>query len=93
MRKEAIALAKDVHANNGHWGRDLTKLQLMDRITSPSLDRSIVTALLKCLQCKNFGSTQLHPLMYPITRHHPFKLLVMDYLSLPKGKGGYHMLY
>jgi transposase InsO family protein len=90
MRKEAIALAKDVHANNRHWGRDLTKLQLMDRIASPSLDWSIVMALLECLQCKNFGSTQLHALMYPITRHHPFELLVTDYLSLPKGKGGYH---
>jgi hypothetical protein len=28
--------------------------------------------------------------MYPITRCHPFELLVTDYLSLPKGKGGYH---
>ena len=28
--------------------------------------------------------------MYPITCRHPFKLLVADYLSLPKGKGGYH---
>lgn len=28
--------------------------------------------------------------MYPITCRHPFELLVADYLSLPKGKGGYH---
>ncbi|OJA09898.1 hypothetical protein AZE42_14190, partial [Rhizopogon vesiculosus] len=28
--------------------------------------------------------------MYPITQHHPFELLVADYLALPKGKGGYH---
>ena len=28
--------------------------------------------------------------MYPITRRHPFELLVADYLALPRGKGGYH---
>jgi transposase InsO family protein len=89
-KKEAMVLAKEAHENNGHWGRDLTKLQLMDRIASPSLDQSIVTALLECPQCKNFGSTQLHALLYPITRRHPFELLVADYLSLPKSKGGYH---
>jgi transposase InsO family protein len=88
-QKEATALAKEVHATNGHWGRDLTKLQLMECIASPHLDRSIIRALLECPKCKNFGSAQLHALMYPITRRHPFKFLVTDYLSLPKGKGGF----
>jgi transposase InsO family protein len=87
---EAIELAKHEHHNNGHWGRDLTKLQLMDRIHSPRLDQSVTIAILQCPQCKNFGSSHLHALMYPITRCHPFELLVADYLSLPKGKGGYH---
>jgi hypothetical protein len=41
-------------------------------------------------QCKNFGLSQLHTLMYPITRHHPFELLVADYLALPNGKNGFH---
>ncbi|KIJ10424.1 hypothetical protein PAXINDRAFT_86101, partial [Paxillus involutus ATCC 200175] len=41
-QKEAIELAKDEHANNGHWGRDLVKIKLMDRIWSPKLDQSIV---------------------------------------------------
>lgn len=87
---EAKEMARQVHTDNGHWGRDLTKLQLMDRIVSPRLDKSIVNALLECPQCKNFGSTQLHSLLYPITRHHPFELLVADYLALPKGKNGFH---
>ena len=30
--------------------------------------------------------------MDPITRRHPFELLVGDYLSLPVGKGGYHTI-
>ncbi|KAG2743517.1 hypothetical protein P692DRAFT_20745618, partial [Suillus brevipes Sb2] len=89
-KKEAMVLAKEAHENNGHWGRDLTKLQLMDQIASPSLDQSIVTALLECPQCKIFGSTQLHALLYPITRRHSFELLVADYHSLPKSKGGHH---
>jgi hypothetical protein len=37
-QQEAVALAKEVHANNGHWGRDHIKLQLMDQIASPRLD-------------------------------------------------------
>ena len=62
----------------------------MDQIFSPKLDQSIVTALQQCPQCKNFGAMHLHALLDPITRRHPFELLVADYLSLPKGKGGYH---
>jgi len=31
-QEEAIEMAKDIHAKNGHWGHDLTKLQLMDHI-------------------------------------------------------------
>lgn len=31
---EAVELVHQVHASNGHGGRDLTKLQLMDRIIS-----------------------------------------------------------
>ena len=89
-QKEAIELAKHEHSSNGHWGRDLTKLKLMDKFYSPRLDQSVVHALMQCPQCKNFGSTQLHALLYPITRRHPFELLVADYLSLPKGKGGFH---
>ncbi|KIK25793.1 hypothetical protein PISMIDRAFT_96162 [Pisolithus microcarpus 441] len=83
-------MAREEHTRNGHWGRDLTKLKLMDKVYSPRLDQSIVTALLQCPQCKNFGSTHLHALMYPITRRHPFELVVADYLALPKGKGGFH---
>ena len=33
---------------------------------------------------------KLHALLDPITQRHPFKLLVSNYLSLPKGFGGYH---
>jgi len=44
-----------------------------------------------CACCKNFGGTHLHSLLQPITQCHPFELLVGDYLSLPVGKGGYHM--
>ena len=62
----------------------------MDKFYSPQLDQLVVNTLLQCPQCKNFGSTQLHALLYPIMHHHPFKLLVADYLSLPKGKNGFH---
>ena len=91
-QEEAIVMAAKEHRENRHWGQDLMKLKLMDQIISPKLDQSIVTVLQQCSQCKNFGATHLHTLLDPITRRHPFELLVADYLSLPKGKGGYHMV-
>ena len=88
--KEAVALARDEHAKNGHWQRDSVKKALLDRIWSPGLDGSIIAGIKDCAHCKNFGGTHLHALLDPITRRHPFELLVGDYLSLPKGFGGYH---
>jgi hypothetical protein len=91
-KKEAEELAARVHAEGGHWGRDAIKIALLDRICSPKLDTSILTVIKNCAKCKNFGPTHLHSLLEPITRCHPFELLVGDYLSLPKGKGGYSTL-
>ena len=64
----------------------------MDRIWCPNLDGSIVSGISQCGQCKNFGGTHLHALLDPITRRHPFELLVGDYLSMPNGKGGFHTI-
>lgn len=89
-RHEARALAAKEHHTGGHWGHDAIKLALTDRIYSPRLDETIVNAIRECAQCKNFGATHLHALLQPITRRHPFELLVGDYLSLPDGKGGFH---
>jgi hypothetical protein len=88
-RDEAMRLAKIEHETNGHWQRDSVKKSLLDRIWSPGLDASIVKGITGCGVCKNFGGTHLHSLLDPITRRHPFELLVRDYLSLPAGKGGY----
>lgn len=63
---------------------------MLDRIWSPSLNASIIKGIMSCGVYKNFRDTHLHSLLNPITRRHPFKLLVGDYLSLPTGKGRYH---
>jgi len=89
-KEEATRLASEEHLKNGHWQRDAIKKSLLDRIWSPGLDASIVKGITDCGICKNFGGTHLHSLLDPITRRHPFELLVGDYLSLPVGKGGYH---
>jgi hypothetical protein len=49
-----------------------------------------MNAILACPQCKNFGSTQLHTLMYPIMHHYLFELLVADYLALHNRKNSFH---
>lgn len=89
-KEEAVELAKAEHERGGHFHRDLIKIALLDKIHSPGLDQSIVQAIADCARCKNFGGTHLHALLQPITRRHPFELLVGDYLSMPPGKGGYH---
>lgn len=91
-RTEATQLAKEEHLKNGHWHRDKIKKSLLDQIWSPGLDASIVQGIIDCRICKNFGGTHLHSLLDPITRRHPFELLVGDYLSMPTGKGGYHTI-
>jgi hypothetical protein len=89
-REEATQLAKQEHESNRHWQCDSVKKSLLDRIWSPGLDASIVKGITNCGVCKNFGGAYLHSLLNPITRRHPFELMVGDYLSLPTGKGGYH---
>lgn len=64
----------------------------MDRIKSPHLDHSILKAVQECRKCKGFGNTPLHSLLEPITRHHPWELVVGDYLAISKGKGGFNYL-
>ena len=39
-----------------------------------------------------FGGTHLAALLEPITRQHPWELMVGDYLSMPIGKGGFHTI-
>ena len=91
-QEETVALAWEEHRNNGHFHRDNIKANLLDRITSPKMDQSITKAILDCGKCKSFGTTHLHSLLEPITRRHPFELMVADTLSMPKGKGGYTKL-
>jgi hypothetical protein len=88
-QEETVALAWEEHRNNGHFHRDNIKANLLNRITSPKMDQSITKAILNCGKCKGFGTTHLHSLLEPITRRHPFELMVADTLSLPKGKGGF----
>jgi hypothetical protein len=86
---ETVALAWEEHRNNGHFHWDNVKANLLSRITSTKMDQSITKAILDCGKCKSFGTTHLHSLLEPITRRHPFELMVADNLSMPKGKGGF----
>jgi transposase InsO family protein len=51
----------------------------------------IMDAISECTKCKNIGNQHLHSLLEPITRRHPFELLIGHYLTLPKAYG-YHTL-
>ena len=87
-----MELAQQEHKTGGHFHCVLIKMKLLDSIHSPKLNWSIMTAISDCAKCKNFGSTHLNALLQLITRCHPLELLVGNYLSMPMGKGGYHMV-
>ena len=91
-KAEAKAMAFQHHNSQGHWRWDAIKITLMDHIWCPGLDAIILDAIKDCARCKNFGITFVHSLFEPITRHHPFELLIGDYLSLPTGRGGFKTL-
>ena len=87
-----MALAWEENRNNSHFHWDNIKANLLNRITSPQMDQSITKAILNCGKCKGFGTKHLHSLLEPITRQHPFELMVTDTLSMPKEKGGFTKL-
>ncbi|KIN98063.1 hypothetical protein M404DRAFT_158565, partial [Pisolithus tinctorius Marx 270] len=80
------------HNTGGHWRCDMLKIALMDHYYSPKINILIMKVIIDCAKCKSFGTQHMHSLLEPIMCRHPFKLLVSDYLSMPTGKGGYHML-
>jgi hypothetical protein len=88
-RTEARVQAAEVYTNGGHFHHDSVKLALMDKYHSLRLDESIVSAIANCAKCKGFGPANLHLLMDPVLRRHPFELVVGHYLSLPVGIGGF----
>ena len=62
-----MELARSEHTKNGQWQRDSIKKALLDRKWSPALDGSITAGIKDCPHCMNFGGTQLHVLLDPIT--------------------------
>ena len=67
-QEEAKGLARTEHVKNGHFGRDLIKIALLDHICSPKLDKSILAAIVECGYCKAFGGQHLASLLEPITQ-------------------------
>ena len=93
MQNEAKEMAHLEHKKNDHFGRDLIKISLLDQICSPKLDKLIISAIIECRQCKAFGGQHLAALLELITQHHhPWELLVGDYLFMPTGKGGFNTI-
>jgi transposase InsO family protein len=88
-KAEGYRLARETHETNGHFGWDHTRLKLHDKWFWPGMDRDTREAITGCSRCKNFGPKVTNALLQPIKRREPFDLVSADYLSLPKGKGGF----
>ena len=79
-----------VHNTRRSQGDGTIKILLLDQICSPKLNKSIVSTIIECRQCKAFGGQLLAALLEPIIQWDPWEPLVGDYLSLLIGKGGFH---
>ncbi|CAK5263795.1 unnamed protein product, partial [Mycena citricolor] len=86
---QGFDLAMKVHAQNGHFNVESTKLKLSDRYFWPGMDTDCRSVILECPRCKSFGAPTRNSLLQPIRRTLPFALIAGDYLSLPDGKGGF----
>src|SRR6266481_5883135 len=82
-------LAMKMHEENGHFGWDHMQLKLHNKWFWPGMDRDSKEAIAECTRCKNFGPQFINSLLQLIKHCKPFDLLCADYLSLPKGKGGF----
>lgn len=82
---EMRTAAEREHHDGGHLGRDSMKLKLTDSFKTPTIDKIIMDAIQNCGACLNFGSAHIHALLQPITRRHPFELLVGDYTTILAG--------
>ena len=64
-KEEAMELSRAEHEKGGHFHRDLIKIALLDKIHTPNLDQSIVTAISDCARCKNFEALTYIPSYNP----------------------------
>ncbi len=85
-------LAMKTHEENGHFGWDHMRLKLHNKWFWPGMDWDSKEAITECTQCKKFGLQFINSLLQLIKCREPFDLLCADYLSLPKGKGGFKMV-
>jgi transposase InsO family protein len=86
---EALERATREHADNGHMHRDLVMSKLRQRVFRPHLVKTTELAIKSCRRCVQFGPRLANALLRPVVRARPFERFAADYLSMPKGKGGY----
>ena len=88
---EGFDFAMKTHKKIGHFKTiDALKLHIHETTFWPGMDKDCREVVLECPECKHFGPAYHNALLHPIRRSRPFSLLCGDYLSLPKGRGGYN---
>ena len=73
-----VKFALEEPRDHGHFHRNNIEPKLLDKITNPKMNQSIVKVIIDYRTCKGFGTKHLHSLFKPITKRHPFELMVAD---------------
>jgi transposase InsO family protein len=86
---EGIFVLRDTHESNGHFGRDLVLAEVTRSYLWPGMCTQVDQVIAECSRCKQFGQRFQRLLLMPVVRFRPFQTVAMDYLSMPKGRGGH----
>jgi hypothetical protein len=86
---EGAFILKDIHEQNGHFGRDLVLAEACRDYLWPGMRQQVDDIIATCGRCRQFGRRFQRLLLKPIIRFRPFQTVAMDYLSMPKGKNGH----
>jgi RNase H-like domain found in reverse transcriptase/Reverse transcriptase (RNA-dependent DNA polymerase)/Integrase zinc binding domain len=89
-RKLAFEIAMSTHKTIGHFtSPDSLKVHIHERYFWPGMDNDCRQVVLECPECKHYGPSYHNHLLQPIRRSQPFALVCSNYISLPKGYGGF----
>jgi len=86
---ERESLVRKLRDDSNHVGRDLLLATMHKQYYWPAMARDISPIIVSCTRCQQFGERRLRGKLKPITQLAPMRLLSMDYVSLPKTKGGW----
>ena len=78
---KVAAVLQKTHDHSDHWGKENIILKLRELVYWPSQSTDMKKYIQRCLSCAWHYSAQRFQLLHPIVTHHPFQLMVMNFIE------------